>query len=1062
MAGRIINIDEVKAAVNIEDVVSRYVDLKKTGSSFIGLCPFHNEKTPSFHVKPATNHFKCFGCGKGGDAIQFLVEHRKLSFYEAIDQLAGHYNIVLQYDQNNEPKPAQDELDELRSITKATAIKYAERLKNADPEVRSKFTQRLSEETLLLWQVGYAPDEWKFLTDPLIEKGKWKLAEKIGLVKNSKDQNYDCFRNRMMFPILDLKGHVIGFSGRDLSGNKDVPKYYNSSDSILYSKSNVLFGLKFAERSIRDRGFAILVEGNIDVIKMHESGMENTVGSCGTALTDGQCRLLKKYTERVIIIRDGDKPGKKAALKDIDLLLPHGFKIEIVVLKDGKDPDNIATELNGEQLFDFIEREKQDAVFWKASQLITKPEDPDALSKGVKNVATVLYLIRDEIKRDAYVKLIAKSIEFKEDHLRNEINKIVRKKEKPKEKDLPDELLDFRNFLPKDIAEKEGTSANEYGFFAMNNRYYKVRRTEDGQVKWDDFTNFTLKIKYHIYDKKDPKRIIELTNVFGKKVTVDAPTDTFTSTNNFMKFIEGLGNFIFKGGAVDLMRLKSKLFAEEKECILIDVLGYNRRGFWAWSNGIFYKQEFIPCDDDGIVDLPEMMYYIPAGNKMHSANEDEMTNQKNFRHIAHQASFKKWSEKMYQVFGNNGMIGMCFGLSCLFSDIIFPTMTGFPMLFLYGEGSSGKGKLMSFIQSLCGVPQTPLKISEKANTDKAKIREMAQFRNGICGLEEYTNAIDDKALNTLKGIWDRLGYKRAIMDSKFGNESVPINSGVIVTGNEYPSDDPLLQRLIVLEINKNKFTQEEKDRFNDLAAFMEKGITSITNEVMKVREQFAAEYRSTFQAEQKELSNQLALYNLTDRMVNNVTAMVATYQILKKHFDFPFDYNQLTIFIKQLCEKQSSKREMGAPVQQFWDTVLQLANAKQIRHEREYHIDGDSIVINYSLIFPLYVQMIVLQRGVPQKKGSLMDKLKLSKAFVEAVDSHRYGPNMKTSGYKFKYSEIGVDLYSVTSMLETEEKAKEEKIRSRYQGSPDSRTESNRESEMELALEGSKKIDDPF
>lgn len=623
-------------------------------------------------------------------------------------------------------------------------------------------------------------------------------------------------------------------------------------------------------------------------------------------------------------------------------------------------------------------------------------------------------------------------------------------------------------FLPAGVDEDAIEDVTEYGFFEMGNRLYKMEKTEKG-YKHVPYTNFKLRVKYHIYDKIAPKRIIEMTNCYGKRITVDAPTDIFTSINNFTKFIEGHGNFLFEGTGVDLRRLKRKLFEKEKECFLIDILGWNKRGFWAWSNGIFFKDQFITCDDDGIVDLKDYMFYIPAGNKVYAGNDEELSGQKKFRHIESEASFHEYCEKVFKVYGNHAMVALCFGFSCLFSDVVCVAMNGgFPLLFLYGEGSSGKGKLMSFLQSLCGIPQTALKISEKANTDKAKIREMAQFRNGISGLEEYTNAIDDKALNTLKGIWDRLGYKRAIMDSKYGNESVPINSGVIVTGNEYPADDPLLQRLIVLEMNKNTFTQEEKDIFNQLSAYVEKGITTITNQLIRMRPDFERDYRNIFQHEYKSVSKELSLFNLTDRMVSNVTALVATYELISKQFTFPFTKPQLIMHIKDIMERQSMKREIGAPIAQWWDCMLQLANSRQIKHGREFHINGDYVTVNYALCYPLYAREMHLQRNIPQKKGSLMDKLKLSKAFVEATNSYRYGNNLRTSGYTFKYHEIGVDLLSVAIMLEDEERQKQEnyKARNSFPGNQDTKnqgSESNNNGESEqvsMAFENSE--DRPF
>lgn len=347
----------------VYDIVSRYIDLKKAGTNYTALSPFTNEKTPSFYVVPKKNIFKCFSTGKGGDAIRFVMEFNNMDFVAAVIDIAGKVGEKVEYETSEKATEEQTEREQLFKINAAAAKRYADeflKLPEHHPAhielmVRRKFTK----DTILQWQIGFAPttnnqqlttgytpDNWKFLTSILHEKALIGPALKIGLLTEKDKTVYDTFRNRIMFPIHNHLGRVVGFGGRALATDQFNAKYINSSDSALFDKKRVLFGLHFAAQAIRKNKWAGLVEGYTDVISFHQAGYENTVGTCGTALTPEQCTLLKKYASKVVLFPDPDSAGEASAMRSIDLLMQHGFETAVVPMPhidDGKkiDPDEL-------------------------------------------------------------------------------------------------------------------------------------------------------------------------------------------------------------------------------------------------------------------------------------------------------------------------------------------------------------------------------------------------------------------------------------------------------------------------------------------------------------------------------------------------------------------------------------------------------------------------------------------------------------------------------------------------------------------------------------------------
>lgn len=351
-------IDEVNEKADLVTVVKKYVPgLKKKGANHTGCCPFHDEKTASFAVNEAKGIYKCFGCGAGGtNSINFVMAKEGFDYPAAVKYLANWFNIeVVETNQDEEPAEVKANRADYLKINTWAGKKYQTELLNLLKKDEGKTeglhwavddllnNRKFTKDSMINFQIGFAPDGWRFITPILLDNGKFKLAEDIGLVKESTTNNYDIYRNRIIYPIHNERGEIIGFGGRKMEdGDKSNPKFINSIDSLIYKKSEVLYGLYQAEKAIRKDGFAVLVEGYADVVSFHQTGMPNTVATCGTALTDGHAKKLKRYTKHIILMGDSDKAGDRANLKNVDLLLRHDFKVEICPLPEKHDPDSFA------------------------------------------------------------------------------------------------------------------------------------------------------------------------------------------------------------------------------------------------------------------------------------------------------------------------------------------------------------------------------------------------------------------------------------------------------------------------------------------------------------------------------------------------------------------------------------------------------------------------------------------------------------------------------------------------------------------------------------------------
>lgn len=438
-------IGKIFDSADIVEVIGDFIHLKKSGSNFKGLSPFANEKTPSFMVSPGKRIFKDFSSGKGGNVVTFLMEHEQLSYPEALKWLANKYNIEIEEaEETQEQIEAKHQKEALYLAHQfaneffKTSLKDSNEGKSVGLSYLKKRGYNLN--TIDEFELGYSPDDYNALENEA-KKANYSLGPlKIsGLIKEGEKGNYDFFRGRIIFPIHNITGRIIGFGGRTLRTDKKVAKYFNSLESDIYNKSNVLYGLFQSKNEIIKTDSCLLVEGYTDVISLHHNGIKNAVSSSGTSLTEGQIRLIKRFTNNVVILYDSDPAGINASFRGVDMILKAGLNVKVVLFPEGEDPDSYAHQLSNEDFKSYLNDNQIDFISFKANHLLEKTKnDPINISKTINDIIISISIIPDAVSRSVYIKKTAQIFEMDEELLINEVRKKLR----------PNENFQSSNSLP--------------------------------------------------------------------------------------------------------------------------------------------------------------------------------------------------------------------------------------------------------------------------------------------------------------------------------------------------------------------------------------------------------------------------------------------------------------------------------------------------------------------------------------------------------------------------------------------------------------------------------------
>ncbi|MGB5818843.1 MAG: DNA primase [Saonia sp.] len=604
------SIDRIREA-DIVKTIGHYCELKRSGTNYKCNSPFTDEKTPSFVVSPVKQMFKCFSSGLGGDGIAFVMQHRHVDFPEAVDIIAQIHNIHLEKEEvTPEQQRKMDERSEMYGLLRKVANKFLATRKKLDEGHwvgRTLAARQFSDDAIIDFQIGFAPENNE-VTKWATNLGLFGMAKDLGLCNTKNSISYDIFKNRIMFPIHNHKGAVIGFGGRRSNDekDKDYAKYLNSKASAIYDKSAVLYGLFQAKKEVARTGTAILTEGYTDVISMHEHGCANTVASCGTALTDSHARLLKKFADGVILLRDGDAAGQRAILKDIDICLANGLEVSLCMLPDGEDPDSFARDHDGE-MQDWINDNRKDALYWKVENYDIARDQYESEIATIKEmtIANIKAVQQEMVSDEKLAKL--KGAPLKEAKAKNserlqEMAKLKKdekeylrdvQKEDPNKKavafsNICQTLFQIKHEVKRTVYIKqiakllkvtEGAIKAEIGKLEVHEteqspknrgtdrQYTNIRLPEGasmdeyiehgfvtvGNTLWFQRSggaffqgsDFKFQALFHILGDKENKRLCELTNTAGQKIMIDFDSDMLASFNEFRRYLFHYSGFAF-------------------------------------------------------------------------------------------------------------------------------------------------------------------------------------------------------------------------------------------------------------------------------------------------------------------------------------------------------------------------------------------------------------------------------------------------------------------------------------------------------------------------------------
>lgn len=1024
-------IDELLDKVDIKDIVTDYTELKKKGSSWFGLSPFETEKTPSFNVNDVKQRFKCYSSGKSGNAITFLME-QNMTYIEAIETIAGKYGIEVQYadaKRAEEFKKVEQKKQELRPLlNEALAAFQKEFVKQGifHPAKQQIYNYRkYSQDVVLDWQIGFAPGE-RFIANTL---GYPKEARELGLIG---EKGFDKYWNRVIYPIHDIRGLLIGFGGRDLSGDKKAAKWINSSDSLLYKKETVWYGLDRALKSISKTGEAWIVEGYDDVIAWHRYGLTNTVASCGTSITDKQIAILRRYTSRIIFCFDADKAGKKSMLRYIPVFLAAGFRVDVVTLpsfqNETSDPDEFSREFLPSikkyglpHLMDEANI-KRDS-FKILMNVYLQGTDVD-FSKGAQQLCKILSTIEDEALVEIYLAWLQKESKLTKTVLKAWVKKATQKaiddaaaaEEKKNKRSIRDDYDDgeFNYNLPDSVTtpfKDLKQDIYKYSLFMSGNKIYMMSKPDSNdQYSFYPVTNFSVQIIQHMNDEKMAMKLLKIKNIHNLEKIFDVPSEQLNTPQMFDNAVTAHGNYLWTGGRNEFQKLRAYLFDKMGTGRKIDVLGWQQEGFWAWNNAVTLPNgNNITLDDNGIFLHEKTSYYIPSANKIYKQNPFKYDPQKRFKVQQASVTFKNYVAKAMLVHRNHAISGVLFAIASAFQDIVVDELGNFPIFYMYGPASTGKDQLAEIIQSMYGVPQTPINLEGGASTLKAKVLELAQFCNSISHFSEYKRG-DPSVDGILKGFWDRVGYKRGNIVSHIGVESIPILCSVILTGNDYPDAEALITRLLWNEMTKNTFNEEAVAHFEELRDMTKGGLSSYVNDLLKYRDTFKEKFQQKYRMFKEGFGEKMP--DAKSRMISNVSILGATYEIFKEILDFPFTFTEMQNHFISSTEKQMRKLHSASVINKWWDCYL--AAIKAPRESRlminvDFKLEGTLLFFNPTSTYnSIQLQWWKQYHESIPGKSTMLDSLKKDRAFVEAKKSEWIAPGYNTSVHVVNIKQLSV------------------------------------------------------
>lgn len=915
-------IDTILDRTDIVQVIAQHVQLKKSGVRYVGCCPFHQEKTPSFYVFPHTGTFKCFGCGEGGDAIHFIEKAENKTFVEAVRTLAQKANVQIEEQEESVEEKQKRMHREALWITNKQVADFYRKQFLLSKEAQEYAYRRWGKDYCTMQEIGYAPKDGHAMQQLPV---KAKFLKELGLLNRG---GYDFYQNRVVIQIHDRFGHIIGFTARCMDDQQ--PKYLNSSESDIFHKSYVLFGIEDAWKTAAKQDKMFLVEGAPDCMRLQSIGIHNTVAALGSAWNDCHFSTIKRVTNKVCFLPDADPPkkgethghGVQVVMEAGTQAMEYGLTVSVKEIPDTEenikqDPDSFFKNTNI-----FNATEEVDFILWMADKLFPHTTTTEEQREAIKEIAYLLSLIDDETGVSMYIGKLTKYYQGKRLWL-----KAVDEERKKREQET------------KTTKDKEENDLNrKYGFYVDHGCYMSI--TEKGSVY--EWSNFTMLPLFHIKDNVNPKRLYKIKNCMNCEEIVELKQEDLISISKFKQKVEGLGNYIWKATERELTKLKSYLYEKTETATEITQMGWQRAGFYAFGNGVVFNGVFQETDENGIVRLKDKgNYYLPSNSKIYKADPKLFTFEKQFVHLnLSSVTLTQFTDQLFKVYGDNGRVGFCFYLATLFRDVVTSTSANhwFPILNLFGPKGSGKSELGHTLLSLFTISYTAPNIQN--STPSALNDTVAASANALAHIDEYKNDLDVKIIEFLKGLWDGTGRTRMNMDLDKKKETTAVDAGIILSGQEMPTADiALFTRIIFLQFPRSEFSDKEKQNYKKLLDMRSLGLTHLTIELLKQRRHFEQAWSTAFKEAQTDVGNALGDAEGEDRIMNNWCVPLAALRVLQSCIP-NLSYDDMLRVIVDGIRKQNAECKTNGELGGFWNTVQYLVSDGEL-------IDGGDFFIRF-------------------------------------------------------------------------------------------------------------------
>lgn len=908
-------------------------------------CVFHKEDTPSLMLDVTMNRYKCFGCGKGGDVITFVEDSQGLDFDGAVRYLLDMYCPDADTHDIYEKRTPEQEAEYSRRETLYIYNRYAYEFyrskyyaKTAESLKCRAYAEKTEQNVSGRWDstfcqtfgLGYSPLRGNQFLEYAKSKGlRIELLLELGLVKEDETHPgnyYDFYRGRLMIPQRDRYGRIQTFTARSLSPQATA-KYLNGRECPIYKKSESIFGIDIALKPARQTGKVYLVEGAPDVMRLQSLGIANVVASLGGSWTREQLSQFSKFSCSLCFIPDADIPkdggkfgaGETFVFKNGRLATEMGFQVSVrEIPRDGggkQDADSYITSLHK---WDMLA--EKDFILWYAEKHYDMDGTNDDQLKVISDVCDLLVNIQSDVMQASLLADLKDKYK-KASVWKGALADAGRRHQEQKRR----------------LAIRKSDELEGFRFYRRGYHYYDI----DAQGRERDWTNFIIRPLFLISDDKKPTRIFELENEGRVKKTIELQQADVTKLERFKEQIEGKGNFRFFERPEKYELLKAYIYEKTEEAQRVSQMGWNnsgKKGFYAFCNGIVYEGKWRAVDEYGIIRLDNENFYLPAMSRFYRRNKSAFVNERRFLHDPKRdVSLREYFSLIAELYGDNGVVSVCFYLATLFRDIITDSTRSFPLLNIYGKKGTGKTELAISIISL--FQRNPEVSNLDSTTYYAMGDKCAEVSNMIVHFDEYKNSLSKKHIDFLKGIYDNAGRTKRSADGE-RRESTNIDCGVLLTGQEMPTADiALFSRVIFLESQKSERTREETDRFHLLVSLRNMCPTNITVELMRYRENFNAGWYDSWKRALREIKGEVNYNVIGERFINNWAMLLATYYCLRPLVeDLPFTELQVhDICVKSLCYQHSlcsSTDEIAV----FWSMFSKSRQIGDIKEGQDYKI----------------------------------------------------------------------------------------------------------------------------